>query len=180
MSQAESAGVRPASSKLLEPSAARFGRLWEAIASSPGWIAALIALPVAVVLVTEFAGLATPVSIAARAPAVPQAWLQLVPEPQQPPSGTWTCDFAGEAVGTLTVTGWQYALGTTAAGEPQSGTLEPLGGRAGKNRATYVQVESGPLKDNFGIRLGIHDDSAKPENLIFNLGPGSGIRCVRT
>jgi hypothetical protein len=95
------------------------------------------------------------------------------------PAGTWTCVLSGEVVGKLTVDDWRYEL-VMDTGEPQGGTLAPVGGQAWKNKAGYVRVASGPLKDDLGLGLGIHDNQAKPETLSFNSGPGSGIGCVRS
>jgi hypothetical protein len=94
------------------------------------------------------------------------------------PIGAWNCVFTGETAGMLTVDGWRYTL--TIGGElPKEGTLAPVGGRTPKNNAVLVHVESGPLKEDFGIRVGLHTDRAEPEKLIFNIAPGAGVPCFR-
>jgi hypothetical protein len=136
--------------------------------SSPAWIAGLsvaVALPVLLLVVAELVG----------SPAVPQQLKGAAP----PPAGTWNCALPGETLGMLTVEGWRYAL-TIDGAQPRVGTLAPVGGQGFKNKAAYVRVESGPLKDEFGLGLGIHLDVVEPDNLIFNKEPGAGVRCVRT
>jgi hypothetical protein len=97
---------------------------------------------------------------------------------EAPFAGTWSCSLTGETRGVLTVTGWRYTL--TSNGErPRMGTLAQVGGRNPKQNPALVRVESGPLKDDLGIRVGFHDERTEPENLIFNLGPGAGVNCVR-
>ena len=117
-----------------------------------------------------------------RAPVAPEAatvaapLMRIVPEEQQPPKGTWSCALPGGTVGTLTASGWHYEL--AAAGISGAGEFEPIDGRAAKNRATYLRVTSGPLREQLGIRLGLHDYVGGPGSLTFNIGPGSGIRCA--
>lgn len=106
-------------------------------------------------------------------------WLASAVKPSpQPLSGTWDCSLAGEPVGILSVDGWNYVLGSTDAGEPKVGTLERV--VFGKYREEFIKVQSGTLRENFGINLGYHYHlAARPEALVFSIGPGSGIRCAR-
>ena len=60
----------------------------------------------------------------------------------------------------------------------QVGMLERI--VSGKYREEFLKVQSGTLKDKFGIHLGYHYHLAgKPEALVFSTGLGSGIRCNR-
>lgn len=104
-------------------------------------------------------------------------WLPSSVRPSPGPlSGTWGCSLAGEPVGNLSVDGWKYVLGPNDAGEQSVGTLEIVV-YPGKYREEFVKVQGGTLSEKFGIRLGFH--VPKPELLVFNIGPGSGIRCTR-
>jgi hypothetical protein len=124
----------------------------------------LIALSVVLLVAAEYLGPST----------VPQSQRDTAPSP----TGAWHCVFGGETAGKLTVDGWRYTLtfGGELAGE---GTLAPVGGRTPKNNAALVHVESGPLKEIFGISVGLHEDRTEPEKLIFNMGPGAGVPCSR-
>ena len=141
--------------------------------SSPLWIAGLsgaVAIPVVLLVVAQLLG-----QSAVPQPAVPQ----IVKGAAPPPVGTWSCALPGETMGVLAVDGWRYTL-TTEGEQPRGGTLAPVGGQGLKNMSAYVRVESGPLKDDFGIGLGLHYEQAEPDNLIFSMGPGAGVRCVRS
>ncbi|MGB3339326.1 MAG: hypothetical protein WBA73_19295 [Devosia sp.] len=119
------------------------------------------------------------VLLAAADLATPTASPQSLRGAAPSPAGRWNCSFGDETAGMLTVEEWRYTL--TIDGERASaGTLVPVGGQAIKNKAAYVRVESGPLDDRFGLGLGVQDDTAEPDTLFFNRGPGSGVRCIRT
>jgi len=106
-------------------------------------------------------------------------WLASPATPVQSPlSGSWDCSLAGEAIGVLSVTGSTYVLGTPSAGEPLVGTIERVG-KHSKLQEEFIKVQSGTLREDFGIRLGFHNAVVEPEALVFNIGPGSGIRCAR-
>jgi hypothetical protein len=78
----------------------------------------------------------------------------------------------------LSVDGWNYVLGSNDAGEPKVGTLERV--VFGKYREEFIKVQSGTLREKFGVNLGYHYHvAAKLEALVFSTGPGSGIRCAR-
>lgn len=140
---------------------------WATLPASPVRIEGLfllIVLSVVLLVAAESLGPST----------VPQSPRNTAPSP----AGAWHCVFGGETSGRLTVDGWRYALtfGGELAGE---GTLAPVGGRTPKNNAALVHVEGGPLKEIFGISVGLHEDRTDPEKLIFNMGPGAGVPCSR-
>ena len=84
---------------------------------------------------------------------------------------------AGEPIGTLSVDGWDYALGPNDGAAQASGALEVVI-LSSKFRDEMIRVQSGALRDTFGVKLGYHYKVAgQPEMLAFNIGPGSGIRC---
>lgn len=96
------------------------------------------------------------------------------------PSGTWACDLAGEFAGTLTVEGLTYVFTDDSAGTTEAGSLAMARARLGATtRAGIVRVWSGPLSDTFGVTLGFHNRAADPETLVFNIGPGKGLQCLR-
>jgi hypothetical protein len=135
--------------------------------TSPFWTAAIAAV------------LATPLLLPVTADVVEQSPKKQLRNAAPPPTGHWRCVLDSTILGTLVVDGWQYSLSID--GEPTtSGTLEPVGGQAMKNKAAYVRVESGPLKDRFGAGLGFHDDAAEPPNLLFSIRSGLGLHCVHT
>lgn len=82
---------------------------------------------------------------------------------------------AGETIGQLTVAGWNYVLQANGAGFPQVGSLERV--VYGKYREEYVKVQSGSLREQFGVKLGHH--SRTDGTLVFSIGPQSGIHCVQ-
>ena len=48
-----------------------------------------------------------------------------------------------------------------------------------KYHEEVIRIPSGALRDNYGVKLGYHYKVAgQPEMLVFNIGPGSGIRCA--
>jgi hypothetical protein len=101
------------------------------------------------------------------------------PTTTQPLTGMWSCSLAGESVGTLSVDGWTYDLGSGQAGAPKDGLFKRV--VFGKYREEFLKVEGGTLAEKFGVNLGYHYHIAdKPEALIFSIGPGSGIHCTRT
>lgn len=112
--------------------------------------------------------------------ATAPAWLSASVQPSpQPLDGTWSCSLAGEPVGTLSVNGTNYVLGPNDAGDPGAGVLE-LVVYATKYREEVIKVQNGTLKEKFGVNLGFHYDVPdQPQALVFNIGPGSGIRCIR-
>jgi hypothetical protein len=94
------------------------------------------------------------------------------------PSGTWACTLRGEVAGTLSVEGTRYQF--TTSGTEAHGTLAVKRARLGyQSRASLVRVWSGPLKETFGISLGFHNRAAEPETLVFNIGPGEGLQCLK-
>lgn len=95
----------------------------------------------------------------------------------QPLDGNWSCSLAGEPIGTLSVEGWDYALGSNDGVGQASGALEVVI-LWSKHHEEVIRVQSGDLRDRFGVKLGYHYKVAdQPEMLVFNIGPGSGIRC---
>lgn len=101
------------------------------------------------------------------------------PAKASPLSGTWACSLGGASVGTLSVEGWKYVLGSSEGGYKTVGTLQHV--VYGKYHEEYLKVQSGALKENFGVNLGYHYHLAgKPEAVVFNVGPEAGIRCTRT
>jgi hypothetical protein len=97
-----------------------------------------------------------------------------------PPTGTWSCALSGEFAGTLTVEGLTYVFADTMGGTAEAGALATTRARLGaKSRASLVRIWSGPLSDTFGIALGFHNRAASPETLVFNIGPGKGLQCLR-
>ena len=101
-----------------------------------------------------------------RAPVLPTA---------QPLSGPWSCSLAGEPVGPLVIDGLTYVLGPAASGE--TGTIAIIGKHT-KTSEEFLKVQSGPLLDQFGVRLGFHNRAVVPHTLVLNVGPGSGIQCI--
>jgi hypothetical protein len=96
------------------------------------------------------------------------------------PIGTWACSRSGEFTGTLSVKGTQYVF-TNAGAVEAAGAMAVARARLGaKSQASLVRVWSGPLKDAFGISLGFHNRAAEPETLVFSIGPGEGLQCLRT
>lgn len=130
-------------------------------------IAGLVALPALAVAGLAAAGLALPSTASLS---------RLDREPS--PTGAWSCSFTDKTAGTLVVNGWSYMLSVDGA-QPRWGILSPVGGRTPKNNSALVHVESGPLKEDFSIRVALYDDKAEAENLIFNTGPGAGFQCLR-
>jgi hypothetical protein len=91
----------------------------------------------------------------------------------QPLDGVWSCSLDGKSVGTLSVTGENYVLGNT------GGTLD-LVVYPTKHHEKIIKVRSGPLIGTFGAKLGFHYHvPLKPDMVVFNIGPASGIRCSR-
>ena len=119
------------------------------------------------------------ISLTLLAAAAALGWLTLSAKPSpQPLSGTWNCSLAGDPVGVLSVDGWNYVLGSNDTGEATVGTMERV--VFGKYREEFIKVQSGALSEKFGVNLGYHYHlAAKPEALVFSVGPGSGIRCAR-
>lgn len=100
------------------------------------------------------------------------------PSAQSPLSGSWNCSLAGKSVGVLVVDGWTYVLGSGGVGDQRAGTLERVGVHS-KTQEEFLKVHDGALREGFGIRLGFHNAVVEPEQLVFNIGPGSGIHCTR-
>ena len=95
------------------------------------------------------------------------------------PMGTWACALSGEFVGTLSVEGPRYLFTSAATDEAEAGALAMANARLGRgSRAGLVRVWSGPLKDTFGVSLGLYNRGAEPETLVFNIGPGKGLNCL--
>ena len=96
------------------------------------------------------------------------------------PRGTWTCVLSGEVMGTLSVEGPRYVFTSAATDEAAAGTLATANARLGRNsRSGLIRVWSGPLQDDFGVSLGLHNRGGNPETLVFNIGPGKGLKCLR-
>jgi hypothetical protein len=107
---------------------------------------------------------------------------QLVGLPPLPPvpHGTWTCERSDAFVGTLIVDGLRYVF-VDDAGTSEVGSLAVTRARLGSgSRASLVRVWSGPLSESFGISLGFHNRAADPETLVFSIGPGEGLECLRS
>jgi hypothetical protein len=95
----------------------------------------------------------------------------------QPLDGNWNCSLGGQPIGTLTVSGWDYALGSDSA--PQSSGALKVDILWSKYHEEVIRIQSGALRDRFGVKLGYHYKVAgQPEMLVFSIGPGSGIRCA--
>ena len=144
-----------------------------------GWRKRPILLPYQIGMagIAIFIAFAATMFLVVTDPAQPTALSRSLRDAAPPPVGNWNCTLPGRAVGRLRVDGWRYVL-TPEAGEPRGGSLAPVGGQAIKNKAAYVRITSGPLKEDFGVGLGHHVDQVEPEILVLNVGPGSGIRCA--
>jgi hypothetical protein len=96
------------------------------------------------------------------------------------PRGTWSCAMSGEFMGTLSVEGPRYVFTSAETDEAGAGAFATANSRLGRNsRSGLIRVWSGPLKDTFGVSLGLHNRGGDPETLVFNMGPGKGLQCLR-
>jgi hypothetical protein len=97
------------------------------------------------------------------------------------PRGMWTCTLSGELAGTLSVDGPRYVFWNAATDQAAAGSLATANSRLGRNsRSGLIRVWSGPLKETFGVSLGLHNRGGDPETLVFNLGPAQGLECLRS